>query len=42
MNGRLQENKSLNLQTPTQLDLNMEELLMWAIGVISNYLQKIE
>ena len=42
VSGPLRENKSLNLQTPAQLDLNMQELLMWAIGVISNYLQKIE
>jgi len=31
-----------NLQTPSHLDLDMQELLVWAMGSISNYLQSIE
>jgi len=42
VNGPLREDKSLNLQTPAQLDLTMQELLMWAMGVVSNYLANIE
>jgi nicotinamide/nicotinate riboside kinase len=42
INGPVRENKSLNLQTPAQLDLTMQELLIWGMGVISNYLQTIE
>jgi nicotinamide/nicotinate riboside kinase len=42
INGPLREDKILNIQTPIQADLNMQELLMWAMGLISNYLQNIE
>jgi nicotinamide/nicotinate riboside kinase len=42
VSSSLREDKSLNLQTPPQLDLTMQELLMWAMGLISDYLQKIE
>ena len=42
INGCLRENRSLNLQTPVQLDLSMQDLLVWAMGVILNYLQTIE
>lgn len=42
IDGPLREDRYLNLQTPAYLDLNMQELLSWAIGVISNYLQTIE
>jgi nicotinamide/nicotinate riboside kinase len=42
IDGPLREDKSLNLQTPVQLDLTMQELLMWAMGVVSNYLEHIE
>jgi nicotinamide/nicotinate riboside kinase len=42
INGPLREENPLNLQTPVQLDLSMQELLMWAIGVVSDYLQNIE
>ena len=39
INGPLREDKSLDLKTPARLDLTMQELLMWAIGVITDYLQ---
>ena len=42
VNGPLQKGDNLSLQTPARLDLTRQELLMWAIGVISNYLQSIE
>ena len=38
----LREDRELNLHTPVQLDLSMQELLMWALGVISDYLRTIE
>jgi nicotinamide/nicotinate riboside kinase len=42
INGHVREDKLLNIQTPAQIDLNMQELLMWAMGLISDYLQKID
>ena len=42
INGHLREDKLLNIQTPAHIDLNMQELLMWAMGLISNYLQNID
>jgi len=42
VHGSLKENQELNLHTPAQLDLSMQELLMWALGVISDYLQTIQ
>jgi nicotinamide/nicotinate riboside kinase len=42
VNGELRENGSLDLHTHKQIDLSIQELLVWAIGVISDYLQNIE
>jgi len=42
VNGALLEDKVPSLQTPTQLDLNMQELLVWAMGSLSNYLENID
>ena len=41
INETLRENKELDLNTPVQMDLNMQELLIWAIGVLSKYLQEL-
>src|SRR5579859_7382167 len=42
VNATLRENIVANLQTPAYLDLSMQELLMWAMGSISDYLQSIK
>ena len=38
VDGPLREN-GLDLQAPARMDLNMQELLMWAMGVLTNHLQ---
>jgi hypothetical protein len=42
VSGALLQDKVLSLQTPAQLDLNMQELLVWAMGSLSNYLENID
>ena len=41
INEPLRENQELDLKTPVQMDLNMEELLIWAAGILSNFLQDL-